>query len=93
MTTTTEAVTFGGWICTGRFMGACKVCKTFIRVEREPAQRHDDFVTCPSCGKVNVLRQVFGSVKLSKKCDARCTNARGHDCECSCGGENHGADR
>ena len=24
------------------------------------------------------------------KCDARCMNARGHDCECSCGGANHG---
>ena len=25
------------------------------------------------------------------KCDARCRNAKGHDCECSCGGEFHGA--
>lgn len=24
------------------------------------------------------------------KCDARCMNATGHDCECSCGGRNHG---
>lgn len=24
------------------------------------------------------------------KCDARCMNATGHDCECSCGGKNHG---
>ena len=24
------------------------------------------------------------------KCDARCTNARGHNCECSCGGLYHG---
>jgi len=24
------------------------------------------------------------------KCDARCMNARGHNCECSCGGKNHG---
>lgn len=24
------------------------------------------------------------------KCDARCQHAKGHDCECSCGGENHG---
>lgn len=23
-------------------------------------------------------------------CDARCTGARGHNCECSCGGANHG---
>lgn len=25
------------------------------------------------------------------KCDARCTSAKGHSCECSCGGVNHGA--
>ena len=25
------------------------------------------------------------------KCDARCLNAKGHQCECSCGGKNHGA--
>lgn len=24
------------------------------------------------------------------KCDARCMNATGHNCECSCGGANHG---
>lgn len=24
------------------------------------------------------------------KCDARCQNARGHKCECACGGHNHG---
>lgn len=23
-------------------------------------------------------------------CDARCMNAKGHNCECSCGGANHG---
>jgi hypothetical protein len=27
------------------------------------------------------------------KCDARCTNAKGHKCECSCGGANHGRGR
>lgn len=27
------------------------------------------------------------------KCDARCVNAKGHSCECSCGGKNHGAGR
>lgn len=25
------------------------------------------------------------------KCDARCLNAKGRSCECSCGGANHGA--
>lgn len=25
------------------------------------------------------------------KCDARCQHAKGRQCECSCGGKNHGA--
>lgn len=25
------------------------------------------------------------------KCDARCQHAKGHNCECSCGGQFHGA--
>ena len=28
--------------------------------------------------------------KTDHKCDSRCTHAKGGDCECSCGGENHG---
>ena len=36
-------------------------------------------------------RKVFFNLYGSKhKCDARCRNAKGHNCECSCGGENHG---
>ena len=27
------------------------------------------------------------------ECDSRCRNAKGSDCECSCGGRYHGADR
>ena len=27
------------------------------------------------------------------KCDARCTNAKGFNCECSCGGQYHGTGR
>lgn len=27
------------------------------------------------------------------KCDSRCRNAKRDDCECSCGGKNHGIDR
>lgn len=36
-------------------------------------------------------RLIFYSTKPSlHKCDARCMNAKGHNCECSCGGKNHG---
>lgn len=33
---------------------------------------------------------VNGTFSQDHKCDARCVNAKGHNCECSCGGANHG---
>lgn len=41
-------------------------------------------VTRKICYKVNGSRH---------KCDARCTSAKGNNCECSCGGVNHGSSR
>lgn len=44
-----------------------------------------------ACGAWTYGRQI--RARLSEhKCDARCTGARGHDCECSCNGANHGRD-
>lgn len=43
------------------------------------------------CDTHVVMAPVRGKVKLSKKCDARCQNALGHDCECACGGKHHGS--
>lgn len=41
---------------------------------------------------VPITRRVFFKSNPSlHKCDARCRNAKGHNCECSCGGKNHGA--
>lgn len=91
MEATTTQVTFGGWICTGRYIGRCPSCKTLVKAESAPRQAHDTLVTC-ECGKSFLAKQVFGSVKESKKCDGRCTGATGFDCECSCGGHNHGID-
>lgn len=31
-----------------------------------------------------------GKVNAEKHCDSRCETARGHNCECQCGGANHG---
>jgi len=42
--------------------------------------------------KVIADRIIFYKKRPSKhKCDARCMNAKGTSCECSCGGANHGA--
>lgn len=34
---------------------------------------------------------VRGTHNPGVPCDSRCTGARGNNCECSCGGKNHGA--
>ena len=47
---------------------------------------------CPTCGQAMKYGQIEGRFIAEHKCDARCSSARGHNCECSCGGENHGAD-
>ena len=39
-----------------------------------------------------VTRKVIYNANGSRhKCDSRCQSAKGHNCECSCGGKNHGA--
>ena len=43
------------------------------------------------CGKTRLAKAVLGKHRADKKCDGRCLSATGHDCECSCGGKNHGA--
>ena len=45
---------------------------------------------CPSNHKVFPLFQIKGTYSKDHKCDARCLNAKGHNCTCSCGGLNHG---
>jgi hypothetical protein len=43
-------------------------------------------------GSKPVTRVIFFKKNASlHKCDARCLSATGHNCECSCGGKNHGA--
>lgn len=46
---------------------------------------------CEPCGTWHQLRKVEGKFKADKGCDGRCMSATGHNCECSCGGMNHGA--
>lgn len=63
--------------------------------------RHDGAVStaphhftgkCPACGNRHTVERAieFKQFPSMHKCDARCTNAKGHKCECSCGGANHG---
>lgn len=47
---------------------------------------------CPSCGLVNSSATRVRGFVTEHVCDARCTGAKGPNCECSCGGKNHGND-
>jgi len=44
-----------------------------------------------SCGGWVVGRVVAGKYNSAIACDGRCMGATGLNCECSCGGANHGA--
>ena len=47
---------------------------------------------CPTCKRMMDYSFLKGRLSPEHKCDARCTGARGGNCECSCGGTNHGKD-
>lgn len=58
--------------------------------EDDRGARLSFWLSC-DCGKMARLFKVDGTYNADKKCDGRCMSARGHVCECSCGGRNHGA--
>jgi len=43
------------------------------------------------CCGLPLSRTPIKGVRNDTTCDHRCTEAKGHKCECSCGGKNHGA--
>jgi hypothetical protein len=45
---------------------------------------------CPEHEQRITLEPVWGELVETVRCDARCQNARGASCDCSCGGANHG---
>lgn len=52
---------------------------------------HSLGLTCPTHGAELQFRRVRGTYNPDKVCDSRCTHAKTAPCDCSCGGENHGA--
>lgn len=87
-TTQTEVRYIGQ--CAPRFGG----CGQRLAVTTTTDQSSEKWVTCPAegCGKRARLRKVEGQYNPDRKCDSRCTGAKGHECSCACGGANHGAD-
>ena len=45
---------------------------------------------CRNCHRMMDYGQLKASLRPEVKCSAICTGARGHTCDCSCGGKNHG---
>jgi hypothetical protein len=90
---------------TRRQIGACKCGKVHTRsieFRRRTIRRVDTakvIGTCEStsgevdlaceCGRLVPFKAIVGRV-TETKCDARCTGSKGHVCNCSCGGANHG---
>jgi hypothetical protein len=90
-----------------RYVARCPRCKTghaediasdgyaseFLYLTSVRGGGHQAHRSCRSCGcGLYVWRRVSGRYSDARKCDARCTGATGPDCECQCGGHNHGAD-
>ena len=57
---------------------SCIVCNCTVAKWRQPT----------NAIRVSAVRGTFNP---DHKCDGWCLNATGHNCECSCGGKNHGA--
>ena len=45
------------------------------------------------CGRTMVPNPLRAVKSDAVPCDARCTDATGHNCECSCGGQFHGSEK
>jgi hypothetical protein len=58
------------------------VCDQFVRASQD--------LECPRCGAHHWNAKRVEGFVTDTKCDARCQGAKGHMCECSCGGKNHG---
>lgn len=57
---------------------------------RYPVVECDCAIAKFGAGWLVELQQVKGILKPNHVCNAKCTSSKGHVCECSCGGKNHG---
>ena len=53
----------------------------------------DDRPRCPEHRRLLLWNVLNANYNPEKVCDGRCRSATGPNCECSCNGEQHGADR
>lgn len=60
----------------------------FVTSKEQPTSTTHAPVLC--CGREVYLQPVKGTRKPEIKCGAKCWSSKGHVCDCSCGGRNHG---
>ena len=74
------------------WVATCSRCKSHRRVEAgDTAAIVNGAPLLVCCGEQTHARLVKGSTN-DTRCGAKCTGSKGHVCECSCGGKNHGKD-
>jgi hypothetical protein len=75
-----------------RWFVRCRLCLSIAAVEAVSLPKGE--MKCSACaGPIEIMGRVDGCsshLDTRCKCDARCTNAKGPNCDCSCGGVNHG---
>ena len=74
-----------------QFMGRCMVkgCKHTVKRLYKDIDWNGDRCEKHSRYPLN-WHSINGIVNAAHVCDSRCINAIGHNCECACGGANHG---
>ena len=73
------------------WIARCPGCRAHRRIERGDVVawwNGRPSIAC-ECGRSMGAKLLKGFV-TDHECDARCMGAKGHVCECSCGGANHG---
>lgn len=89
-----------------RFFYRCTDCLTVVATESKIADRVTEGgsrlpnAICDACegpiefmGKTDATGHIRTLVGQVSPCDSRCTSAQGPNCDCPCGGENHGSQR
>jgi hypothetical protein len=76
-----------------RWFVRCRLCLSIGAVDAISLPKGT--LVCSGCdGPIEIMGRVDGCtshLETRCKCDARCTNAKGPNCDCSCGGKNHGS--
>lgn len=74
------------------WIARCKRCKTHLRVESGSTVKmwnNKPAIGC-ECGAGTMSAALLKSILTEHECGSKCMSAKGHVCECSCGGTNHG---